>query len=520
MQTRLGYLSAIILLCASQVYAAGNFTFDYGDATQCDDFSVSWSGGTAPYQLTLIPVFYGRTLNYTIPSSSYSNGQGSYKVQLPFPENQTVIAIMSDANGFATGGVSDVITTGPSISHSQCNVTAQAVDFFFDTDMALNQCREYSFSNYTGAIQPATITGIIPGGETFVLNPPTGPPDFEWIANIKASTSILFLMIDSKGRQGGSTPIDQVGVTNDATCLTGSYPSSLAVHPSATFTSSSASATSTSTTSGSSSKSSVSGGAIAGGVIGGIVGLAAIALLAYFFLRRNRRTRGRFYDDGVYQAYRAGRSKKQDVDLVHETSEDAPPAVVQPYPLFNPSEFGDGSDLGAVSSVSNLMQPGPHPGYMPYPHSTHSRQMSDGTSAFPESMPGLRDSFSSSSNAQSISSGAQRKAAMAGLTAYQPPARFILHTDAEDVIELPPQYSAFRAPSTTVQSGDEASTSGAEVLPPPPPFESGVSTTMPGRSAGMLEQDDETSQARLQQPLSPGPPTALPSPTSHNFSSR
>ncbi|EED82753.1 predicted protein [Postia placenta Mad-698-R] len=456
-----------------QVYA-GNFTFDYGDASQCDDFSVSWSGGTAPYQLTLIPVFYGRTLNYTIPSSSYSNGQGSYKVQLPFPENQTVIAVMSDANGFATGGVSDVITTGPSISHSHISTLVNQKTQAHDA-----AGREYSFSNYTGAMQPATITGIIPGGETFVLNPPTGPPDFEWIANIKASTSMLFLMVDSKGRQGGSTPIDQVGVTNDATCLTGSYPSSLAVHPSATFTSSSASATSTSTPSGSSSKSSVSGGAIAGGVIGGIVGLAAIALLAYYFLRRNRRTRGRFYDDGVYQAYRAGRSKKQNVDLVHETSEDAPPAIVQPYPLFNPSEFGDGSDLGAVSSVSNLIQPGSHPGYMPYTHSTHSRQMSDGTSAFPESMPGLRDSFSSSSNAQSISSGARRKAAMAGMPAYQPPARFILHTDAEDVIELPPQYSAFRAPSATAQSADEASTSGDDVLPPPPPFTSGGSTTMP-----------------------------------------
>ncbi|KAJ8520984.1 hypothetical protein ONZ45_g2272 [Pleurotus djamor] len=69
------------------------------------------------------------------------------------------------------------------------------------------------------------------------------------------------------------------------------------------------------------------------------------------------------------------------------------------------------------------------------------------------------------SNRQSMASttltAAQRKAAMAGESAYKPPSRFILHTDADDelpppnedgIVELPPQYTERRAPSTPLQT--------------------------------------------------------------------
>jgi hypothetical protein len=57
-------------------------------------------------------------------------------------------------------------------------------------------------------------------------------------------------------------------------------------------------------------------------------------------------------------------------------------------------------------------------------------------------------------------STAQRKAAMAGVSAYKP-SRFIVHTDVEDelpppnqdgVVELPPQYSERRGPLATTGS--------------------------------------------------------------------
>jgi hypothetical protein len=62
----------------------------------------------------------------------------------------------------------------------------------------------------------------------------------------------------------------------------------------------------------------------------------------------------------------------------------------------------------------------------------------------------------------------QRKAAMAGVTGYAP-SRFIVHTDAEDelpepngegVVELPPQYSERRGPSTVVPEQDHTNRTG------------------------------------------------------------
>lgn len=55
----------------------------------------------------------------------------------------------------------------------------------------------YEFSNYieSGAITPVTIMGVIPGGDSFVLHPPTGPKTFDWTANVYNGTQIIFLMV-------------------------------------------------------------------------------------------------------------------------------------------------------------------------------------------------------------------------------------------------------------------------------------------------------------------------------------
>jgi hypothetical protein len=65
--------------------------------------------------------------------------------------------------------------------------------------------------------------------------------------------------------------------------------------------------------------------------------------------------------------------------------------------------------------------------------------------------------FGEAANA-SMSSSGRRKAAMAGMTGYQPATRFVVHTDAEDVtspdnlgvVELPPQYSERLALNTSL----------------------------------------------------------------------
>lgn len=82
----------------------------------------------------------------------------------------------------------------------------------------------------------------------------------------------------------------------------------------------------------------------------------------------------------------------------------------------------------------------------PFGSSQDRMDASDGTVA-------TVDPFMESQATTATMSSAQRKAAMAGVSAYTP-SRFILHTDVEDVlpppnddgvVELPPQYSERRA---------------------------------------------------------------------------
>ena len=46
------------------------------------------------------------------------------------------------------------------------------------------------------------LQGYIPGGSSFQFNPPTGPSTYNWLAGVKAGTSIVFAMMDSQGHNG------------------------------------------------------------------------------------------------------------------------------------------------------------------------------------------------------------------------------------------------------------------------------------------------------------------------------
>ncbi|KAH9937031.1 uncharacterized protein B0H18DRAFT_968837 [Fomitopsis serialis] len=513
MQTRLSFLLAVISLGVPQVYAS-NFTFSYGNASQCEDFNITWSGGTAPYELTIVPSF-NTPLTYSIPSSSYSNNQGSYSLQLTANASVQFVAVMSDASGFGTGGVSDVITVGA--GSSGCDRSWQVVDFYYDTDMALSQCRTYSFTNYTGAVQPVSITGLVPGGTTFVLNPPKGPTDFEWIADVAAGTGLIFFMADSKGHSGGSTQLDTVGLSGDPSCLTGAYPSSLSVHPSSTATSAPASGNT-----GTSSPT----GAIVGAVVGGLVGLGLIAAAVFIYLRRERQ-KGRYGQGGTFP-YRGTRPQKDEVDLAGDDV--PPPDVVQPYPYFHPTgsvhsqgqQSIRGASIGGAQSTVSLMRPMSYAESQGYAHpdqygqgvATHSRNTSlmDGagisrsqTQSQIQSQTRSRTQSQTLSQApsqaqsqaqsQTFSSASRRKAAMAGIGPYQSAApRFILHTDAEDVVELP-------------RNSDDRRASGsgtASTTYPPPPISIPPGAAMPDSArppSSIIEEDHP--HMGLPEPMAP-----------------
>lgn len=364
---------------------------------------------------------------------------------------------------------------------------------------------------------------MIPGGQTFTLNPPEGTTDFEWTADIAAGTELIFFMTDSKGHSGGSTQLDTVGLSGDASCLTGAYPSSLAVHPSATATTSSAAATGT----GSSGSNATPVGPIVGGVVGGIVGLGLIAALVFLYLRRERQKR-RYGQSGPF-VYNGTRPKNDELDPA-DGGDDVPPSHhVQPYPYFAPST-GPGSvhsqsqrafpgapgDSG--QSTVSLMRPVSYAdsqGYAGVPAHSRNTSLAEPASPFSSSQPGTRDSGVSSSQDRSISmsSAARRKAAMAGVTAYQPnvPTRFILHTDAEDVVELPPQYSSLRPSSayTHDTDADDRRASGSGSVQPPATYPPPPISIPPASAVADSERpqssiiEEEHAHVGLQEPIAP-----------------
>jgi len=353
-----------------------------------------------------------------------------------------------------------VLTVGASIGGSSCNTTGPAIAFSFQLNSALTQCIPFTFTGYadTGAVQPVTIAAFIPGGNAFELNPPLGSTSFSWTANIIHGTSMIFSMTDAQGRQGGSSDLRVVGLSDDSSCLNSLSPSSTSAAPSPTSTSSNS-------TSGPSSTAphGISIAGIVGTVIASLVFLAVIITLGLFFLKK----KFDFRSSGKIR--RLPGTLESEIDLSLNSSQ---PPIVTPYTV--PQNYDPGSPhpyhLNANPSFdANPFQDPPfqpthyqiplqyqHPaafqsslqhhslvsGYTPENPVTNSSVPSrTGSGPIP---PQLTSSTSTPTS--------QRKAAMAGVNANQP-SRFVLHTDADDdlpqpngdgVIELPPQYSERR----------------------------------------------------------------------------
>lgn len=396
------------------------FSFTHETPTQCDNLNISWIGGTAPFYLLLTPV-YGTPHNISIPDSAFSNGQGSFSAQLAFREGQKFLITMSDGTGFGTGGNTEVLTVGSSNGGS-CNTTDPGVPFFYELNSALQQCRAFTFSGYPQAIQPVTIMGIVPGGTSFVLRPPMNSATYDWTASVYNGTTIIFLMIDSQGRQGGSSDLWTVGVSDDLSCINSNSPSSTML---GSPTSTGASPTSTSDNDNDNDKSSTSIAAIAGTVVGGLVFLAVAITMGLFFLKRRKDARSHSrWDDGTDFRCHSERLHS-DIDPVGPLSEQYTPASHVTNPFSSPSEL----DISSRAHGTSLS------------YDTLPRSATD------------ISPFTAQDAPPSIISAAQRKAAMAGSSSYKP-SRFIVHTDAEDipppeeqeeVVELPPVYSERKA---------------------------------------------------------------------------
>lgn len=116
------------------------------------------------------------------------------------------------------------------------------------------------------------LQGLIPGGETTILSPPQGS-SYDWNVDVAAGTTMMFIIIDSQGHQGGSSDFLVVGSSDDATCLTGSSPTSTASLSPSSLTTTSATPTASVTVGAK-----VSIGAIAGTVLGGIITIVRVSI--------------------------------------------------------------------------------------------------------------------------------------------------------------------------------------------------------------------------------------------------
>jgi len=404
------------LLYLNAFLGVGAFTTTTSTPSQCGTFTVNWTGGQPPFSLEILPV-QGTQQVFNIPAAAFSNGVGSYSTVLQLAQEQQFLVTISDAIGFATGGISPLLTVQAQTSQSSNgNTVDPSPQFFYSLDFALQQCRPYTFSQYPNAVLPVTIYGLVPGGTAIVLNAPNGATEYIWNpASIAAGTSVIFVMSDAHNRTGGVSDIKIAGSTNDTSCLNANSPSvtqqSTQTLPS-TSTSSASLVPPSNSSAKASSSSNFSGATLLATIAGALVFLGVLVALGVFLFRvcRKKSFRRRTTDfdvDGDSPSHLPG-----EVDPFP-----TPPAPTAPYEMSR-MENSSASLIPHSASVPTTDSPSP----------VHPR------------------------------SASSRKSNMTTSTRYKP-AQFILHTDAEEMapdengfIELPPQYSENRAPPSIQSS--------------------------------------------------------------------
>ncbi|CCO26214.1 hypothetical protein BN14_00232 [Rhizoctonia solani AG-1 IB] len=412
---------AALGVLASTCTLASAFSFSYTSPVQCDDITVSWTGGTAPFSLLVTP----HTTEYI---------DTSQRIQW---YTWVIYDNTSNATGVGSGGTSGILTAGT--GDGSCNTTDSQTDFVYSLDRSLQQCRPYIWSHYEGAVQPITITGLIPLGKTFILNAPLGD-SYTWMTNIAAGTNVVFVVVDAQGRQGGSTDLYTVGSSDDNSCVTNDSPGSTAQSGTSTSIST---ATSTPSSTPTPASQNTSATVIGSSIAGGAVFLVAAASLIWFFLIKNGKRRPDEEDDsmhGINASKRRGRS----LDLLpDDRSAHSTAGAAVRYPLPSP-QTGDPLDTERGRSV-----------YDPDPYVLPPPPPPDAPSYFPRT-PNIPEELSESGHTRVMSNGtstigmskAQAAAAASASASTRPqgPQRFIMHTDAgelddDDVVELPPMYT-------------------------------------------------------------------------------
>lgn len=276
------------ILFGISIGLATAFSVNYGDPSQCDDFKVSWSGGNAPFSLVLVPL-YGTPRNVSIPASAYDGSSGSFSTQIPFAENSQMQAVMYDSSGVLSGSLTQVKLVGGNTNGQSCNVTDPHPYFTYawPDGQSPVQCQPFEFFAYDNATLPITLTILPAGQDPQVVQSNTTQQRFDWIAEIAAGTSVVFMMTDAQGHQGGASGLQVIQPSSNYTCL---------IYPTTSSSSTNPTSTSPSNKSGQNNgdeEHTISVGTIAGIAVGGAVVALLAAGAAFCLWRRCRPRRSR-----------------------------------------------------------------------------------------------------------------------------------------------------------------------------------------------------------------------------------
>jgi len=276
-------------------------------------------------------------------------------------------------------------------------------------------------------------------GSGIEFNPPNGTSEFVWTAaDVPTGTSMLFYMTDAMNRKGGVSDLMTSHATGNRLCLNSTSPTTTAVIASA-------SATLRPKASPVSRPKKLSAGAISGIAVGGVIGLAGFVALVHFRLWKRK--------------FWTTPSETNLIDIDESFNED-PDLLsrLDPFPPPNP-QFG-GSDASSqdwarLASLSSDFTHSP----------TTETQTVDASSVAvaASSVAVALHPPTSSSRARARARKGNTTSAGAAVTSMQ----FIVHTDAEDVIdearedevevvELPPRYINGRQTSFLSVTSDDS----------------------------------------------------------------
>lgn len=220
------------------------FSFTYQTyPTQCQNLTINWTGGSAPYHILLVPIGDAETVtkkpeNRKIVDVVINDAsQSSYTFKLQFPGGTQFVPTIYDKNGIQAGATG-VPTTVAAADDASClfGPTKTKFDFYLTPGNILTQCASTKITWTGSPTPPLTFYGLIPGGESFQIPVPSGATtEFDWTANVRQGSSVLIVAGDSTGIGLGGSALFNVN-SGGTSCLNNNSPSSTLGSPAGAVT--------------------------------------------------------------------------------------------------------------------------------------------------------------------------------------------------------------------------------------------------------------------------------------------